>query len=225
MKERKRFSKKDVKEIVFKTAIFSTLGVVGLVAALYVSFWLDYKSSEEIALATCVEQVIEKVEPEVSLETVENNCETFKERKDATIKQYLAKAGVSVQTFSAFVSEPRTTVCGDWTNGCVSRYGLKKINTHVDFMEISLSTDYFGTLEHTVAHELVHIFTSEAEMAWLIENAHLFPSHEAPYEAVADCGIKFFTGEFEGGSYLTKEECTPEREEIAYKIITDTLLK
>lgn len=130
-----------------------------------------------------------------------------------------------------FVTGNLNTFCGEETTGCVQKL---KIGGKDNFpvMSISYTADYYIGLEETVAHEYVHIMTSDDETErlranpdfWadvrIDENGAPFTVKNDPAEAVADCGLSYFTGKpFTGGAYMAS--CTPEQTEAAYAVIED----
>lgn len=153
----------------------------------------------------------------ITPDEVRNNCETIKDR----VNTLLTKYSNGTNDFPVYITDYEVSFCGDNSLGCVS--SIYKLNDNINpVMSISYSADYYYTLEHTVAHEYVHVLTSAAERKILNEDPALW-DYEEPAEGVADCGISYFTGEFNGGSYMG--ECTPEQTRIAVAVIEDTLVK
>lgn len=119
-----------------------------------------------------------------------------------------------------YITDTNTTWCGEQSVGCtttLSRYGFR-----FDIITISTSVDYFlDGMENTIAHEYMHVLTTEKDKEWLNANKHLFPEGSDPVEIVADCGIEHFTGVFTRGAYIA--ECSDELKAISKKIIDGTL--
>jgi len=83
--------------------------------------------------------------------------------------------------------------------------------------------------DSTLAHEYVHILTSDKERAWLASHADVWAGEvnvagnaTTPAEGVADCSVSYFTPSI-NPAYMP-EGCSATQMEIATALIEDTLV-
>lgn len=168
------------------------------------------------------------IEPsEISEAEFVNNCETIENR----VQDILTEFGIEKGAFDVYITDSSNDILGDEANARVISF--QNINENIDpIMNISYQADYEFTLRETVAHEYVHVLTSNAEREWLATHPGIWEDNSIfavagemdPVEAAADCGSPYFTKhEHKDGAY--KIACTPEQTKIAYAIIENTLVK
>jgi len=82
-----------------------------------------------------------------------------------------------------------------------------------------------GSLRAVLAHEYVHVLTSQEEYNWLKKHVHV--EGVAPEEVIADCGVSHFVPKNspEYQAPYMGDRCTPELTEISRRVILDLKLR
>lgn len=184
----------------------------------------EYSNNSITAVYECEETSSKAVDVKVQ-ETLKEYCNSFEAFSQIILDGYADKSGgKQVKVFT--IPNDDYSTCSEEAIACAFT-GSSEIFIRIKYFSYyDMQQVNFQPLKQVLAHEYIHILTSDEERVWVEDNNALFTNlYDTPsLEVIADCGITYFTEASKITGYLP-EGCTDENWlKISKQIIENTLV-